>query len=360
MKTYKFKLYRSRRNKHLNEQINVAGIIYNHCIALHKRHYRLYGKHLHKFRLQRHLTKMSHKPKYEFWKKVPSQVRETITEDIHEGYQRFFDKTAKYPPGFKKVSKRKSFRVKKSSWKFLDGNKIRINKRVYRYFKSREVEGNIKTVTVKRDTLGDFFICVVTDYEEKNPTVPNGNRSVGLDFGLKTFLTTNDGDHIESPLFYKQSRRKLAVANRKLSRKVKGSNNREKARKDVARVHRKITNQRLDHHFKLAANLVKENAVVCIEDLNLTGMTKLWGRKVNDLAFSQFVILLKHQALKTGSEVVEIDRFYPSTKTCSSCGSVNDKLTLRDREWTCGCGVTHDRDVNAAINIHKVGMSTLA
>jgi len=302
---------------------------------------------------------MSHKPKYEFWKKVPSNVRETITEDIHEGYQRFFDKTAKYPPGFKKIAKRKSFRLKKQCFKFLGDNKVRINKRVYRYFDSREIEGNIKTFTIKRDHLGDFYICVVTDYEEKKLTVPNGNKSVGLDFGLKTFLMTNDGVAIESPLFYKQTMNALKASQMKLARKTKGSNNRRKAKADVARIHRKIARQRLDHHFKLAAELSAENAVICIEDLNLTGMTKRWGRKVNDLGFAQFVTVLKQQASKTGSEVVEIDRFYPSSKMCSSCETVNDGLKLRDREWTCECGEHHDRDVNAAINIHRVGMSTL-
>ena len=127
----------------------------------------------------------------------------------------------------------------------------------------------------------------------------------------------------------------------------------------MALLHCRISNQRKDFHFKLAALLAKQNKIICIEDLNLVGMKALWGRKVSDLGFASFVSILEHQATKTGCSVVKIDRWYPSSKECHCCHAINHNLQLRDRIWTCSCGVTHDRDVNAAINIERVGMSTL-
>jgi putative transposase len=124
-------------------------------------------------------------------------------------------------------------------------------------------------------------------------------------------------------------------------------------------LHCKISNQRKDFHFKIAALLARQNKYICIEDLNLVGMKALWGRKVSDLGFASFVSILEHQATKTGCTVVKIDRWYPSSKTCHCCGTINPELQLRDRAWTCSCGITHDRDVNAAINIERVGMSAL-
>ena len=192
MKTYKFKLYQHKRNKHLHQSINAAGNIYNHCIALHKRYYRIFGKHLNKNRLMKHLAKL--RKNNEYWQQVGSQAVQDIVQRIDRAYQLFFKHHHKgvRPPNFRKRIKYKSFTLKQAGYKFLEGNALKIGQRIYKYCKSREIQGQIKTVTVKRTPLGELFIFVVTDYVDSQINLMTGN-SAGFDFGLKTFLTSSDG-----------------------------------------------------------------------------------------------------------------------------------------------------------------------
>jgi len=358
MKTYSFKLYTNKLNT-LHRQINIAGIIYNYCINMHKRYYSLYGKSLSKYTLQKHLTKK--KKKYTFWNQVGSQAIQDITDRIDRAYKLFFRnlkhdiKTA--PPGFKKVKKYRSFTLKQAGYKFLETNKIKIGKKVYRYSKSREIEGTIKTLTIKRDSLGDIYIFSVTDYVESRPTTTG--KMAGCDFGLKTFLTMSDSTKIESPLFYKQSLKQLKKSSKKYSSKKKGSKNQKRARLDLTRKHKKIFNQRKDHHFKLAKKLTESHDYLFFETLNLKGMQRLWGRKVSDLGFYSFLLILESQANKYSCKIHYIDRFYPSSKECSCCGKKNDNLQLSDRHWYCpSCQTKHDRDINASLNILREGASS--
>jgi putative transposase len=362
MKTYCFKLYQSKRNRKLHRSINIAGSIYNHLIALHKRYYRLYGKSLSATKLQKHITKLKKQKRFAYWNLLGSQAIQDIAQRIDRGYKLFFRNHKRgirsAPPTFKKVKRYRSFTLKQAGYWLLDRDRIWIMEREYKYFKSREIEGEIKTLTVKRDTLGDIYIYLTCETEE-SPVEPRSGKSVGFDFGLKTFLKASDGNDVLSPLFFKQGMKEIRSRNKALPRKKKGSNNRKKAKLDLARAHKRIANQRKNYHFKLAKELADEYALICIEDLNMKAMQMLWGRKISDLGFSQFVNILKYQCSKTGSTVVEIPRFYPSSKTCSSCGYVLDELPLRVREWACPiCEVVHDRDFNAAKNIHKVGTST--
>jgi len=363
MKTYKFKLYQHKRNRYLERQIDLAGIIYNHCIALHKRYYRLYGKSLNVYALMKHLTKLKKLPKYSDWNSLGSQAIQDIAQRIDRGYKLFFRNREhgikSSPPSFKKVKKYKSFTLKQAGYKLYSDNRIKIGDRIYKYHKSREIEGKVKTVTVKRDSLGDLYIYVVCE-TSNNEILPRTGKSVGYDFGLKMFLTASDGKNIVSPEFFKQSQKQIAKLNRELSKKQKGSNHYKQAKRRLAKAHKRLANKRRDFHFKLALNLAGEYATICIEDLNIKAMQKLWGRKISDLSHSSFVNILKYQCSKTGSTVIEIPRFYPSSKTCSACEFVYEELTLGDRKWTCpNCGILHDRDLNAATNIHRVGASTL-
>ena len=172
-------------------------------------------------------------------------------------------------------------------------------------------------------------------------------------------FTCSDGTQHESPHFYQTAHSNLQTAQRKLSSKQKGGNNRERSRKDVARVHRKIKRQRENHHWKLAKQLVHKYDVLCFETLTFEGMKRLWGRKVSDIAPYAFHLKLQHQAKKHGKQLCYIDRFEPTSKTCSHCGHLNMFIDLDVREWQCsGCKRKHHRDVNAAINILKVGAST--
>lgn len=364
MRTYCFKLYRSKKNKKLHRSIDIAGQIYNYLIALHKRYYRLYGKHLNVNKLMKHITKLKKQKRFTYWNLLGSQAIQDVAQRIERSYKLFFENRKRgiksAPPSFKKVKKYKSFTLKQAGYWLLDGNRLVIMGNVYKYFKSRDIEGRIKTLTVKRDSLGDIYIYLTCETEEA-AVEPRSGKSVGLDFGLKKFLTASDGRIIESPLFFKQGIKEIRKLNKILSRKKKWSNNYKRALLDLARAYKKIANRRRDYHFKLAKKLAEEYVLICIEDLNIKAMQKLWGRKVSDLGHSQFVNILKHQCAKAGTAVVEIPRFYPSSRTCSDCGYAVYDLPLNVREWVCPkCGSIHDRDLNAAINILRVGASTLA
>ncbi|MEG3928852.1 MULTISPECIES: RNA-guided endonuclease TnpB family protein [unclassified Microcoleus] len=359
MKTLKFKLYQSNQNKHLKQSINAAGVIYNHCIALHKRYYRMWGKHLNCSKLQSHIAKL--RKRKAFWQQVGSQAVQDICQRIEKAYQLFFKhhKKGVRPPGFKKVRRYKSFTLKQAGYKLLGGNRIKIGNRVYQYWNSREREGKVKTLTIKRTTLGELFMVVVVDSVEEPETKVETSRIAGFDFGLKTFLTCSDGTKIESPQFLKQSLNAIKKANRQHSQKRKGSANRERARLNLVRKHEAVVNRRSDWFWKLAHELTDKFDVLCFETLNLKGMQRLWGRKISDIAFGEFLQILEWVAKKKGKEVVFIDRWYPSSKTCSHCGQVLKELDLSVREWRCpSCQRVNDRDENAAINICVVGAST--
>ena len=208
VKTYCFKLYKAKRNRKLHKVINIAGIIYNHCIALHKRYYRLFKKSLNIYKLQKHLTKLKKIGKFSYFKEVGSQAIQDITQRIDRAYKLFFrnlkHKIRTAPPSFKKIRKYKSFTLKQAGWKLLKDNVIEINKQKYKYFKSRDIEGIVKTITIKRDTLGDIYLYFVCETNE-NKVLARTGKSVGYDFGLKQFLTASDNEDIKAPLFFKQN-----------------------------------------------------------------------------------------------------------------------------------------------------------
>ena len=364
IKTYKFKLYRSKKNKYLHQQINISGLIYNHCIALHRRYYRLFGTSLNAYALMKHITKLKKLPKYSHWNLVGSQAAQDIVQRIDKAYKLFFGnlkrKVRTAPPGFKKVKKYSSFTLKQAGWKLLGGNRIKIQGVVYKFSKSREIPADIKTVTVKRDSLGNFWLYFVVEEEiDQSARILTGN-SAGFDFGLKVFLTSSDSQEIESPLYYRQAMAELKQAQRKVSSKVKLSNNWRKAKATVTRLYQTVVNKRRDWFFKLAHDLTDRYDQLFFEDLSMKGMQALWGRKIGDLARSEFMDILTYVAATKGKVVHLVNRFYPSSKTCSDCGTVNTALQLSDRRWVCaGCGSIHDRDLNAALNIHREGASSL-
>ena len=313
MKTLKFKLYKSHRNKHLKRSINAAGVIYNHCIALHKRYYQMWGKHLNCAKLQSHIAKR--RKRKALWQQVGSQAVQDICQRIEKAYQ---------------------------------------------HWNSRDIEGTVKTLTIKRTTLGELFMFVVVDSVNEPETKFETSKIAGFDFGLKTFLTVSDGTKIESPQFLKQSLNAIKKASRDHSLKRKGLANRERARLNLVRKHEDVVNRRSDWLWKLAHALTDRFDVLCFETLNLKGMQRLWGRKISDLAFGEFLKILEWVATKKGKQVIFIDRWYPSSKICSNCGHVLKELALEVREWRCpSCQSVNGRDENAALNIQRVGASTL-
>ena len=360
MNSLKFKLYEHKRNRHLKRMINAAGVIYNHCIALHKRYYRMWGKHLNCAKLQSHIAKL--RKRNSFWQSVGSQAVQDICQRIEKAYQLFFkhNKKGVRTPGFKKVRKYKSFTLKQAGYKFLGSNRVKIGNQVYQFWKSREIEGKIKTLTIKRTALGELFMVVVVDGESESGIKSTTVKIAGFDFGLKTFLTGSDGTLIESPQFLKQSLNAIKKASRSHSKKLKGSNNRERARKNLVRKYEDVCNRRRDWFWNLAHQLTDKFDVLCFETLNLKGMQRLWGRKISDLAFGEFLQILEWVAKKKNKQVLYIDQWYPSSKTCSHCGHILEKLDLSVRQWRCpSCNSVNGRDENAAINIQMVGASTI-
>ena len=365
IKTFKYKLYRTDKFKKLERQLNVACHIYNHIIAIHKRWFSLFGKHkkknkyIPKGRIQSHIAKLRN-TKYPHWKEVNSQAVQQIAERIDFGYKKFFNKENKRPPFFKKRKKYKSVTLKTSAWK-LEDNCLRLYKKWnFRFWKSREIEGDIKTVTLKRDPVGDWWVLFSCDNVPSTKKETTTGKIEGFDFGLKTFLTPSEEKAEQSPLFLKKSLNKLKSASKEFSRKKKGSNHRKRAKRSLAKTHRHVAFQRKDYHFKLANELCRKFKYLVFEDLNLNGMKRLWGRKVSDLGFSQFMSILEHKAKEYGCELIKIDKFFPSSKKCSSCHKVKKELSLKERIFSCGfCGLNIDRDRNAAINIRIEGLRIL-
>ncbi|RKU36334.1 transposase [Candidatus Poribacteria bacterium] len=371
MRTYKYKIQKHKRNRYLQKDLHIISHVHNHFVALWQRHYKIYGhcegyKRPSAFRMIKHLTKLKRLEKYQHWRIPYSWCLQECVQRIDSGWQNFFEGRAKRAPKFRSRHKYKSMTFDGSQVKIEDIDKangcpvakIRINRRWYRFWYSRPIEGNIKRATVKKDFVGDWYITITTDAQGLE-TVPKTGKTAGFDFGIKDFLTCSDGTKYQSPEFYKSASTQTKRASQALSRKQKGSNNRNRARKDLARVHRKINRQREDHHWKLALELVRKFDTCFFEDLNLDGMKRLWGRKVSDYAFGDFMLKTKWQAQKRGKRIETIDRWTPTSKVCHTCGQIQMFFDLSIRNWYCHhCKIHHDRDINAAINIHKVGAST--
>ena len=365
MKTLKFKVYRNEKNKALHQQIDIAGLIWNHCIALQRRYFKLTGKYINVYAMQKHIAKISKRPHYAHFALLGSQAVQDVCQRVDRSYQLFFKyKAGKISqrfgrPSFQKVKKYSSFTLKQAGWKLIGSNKLRIGKLVYKFSKSREILGTIKTVTIKRSPLGELFVYFCVDSVEE---IPNrlGYTIVGADFGLKTFLTLSNGEAIQSPEFFKDALREIRRANRELSSKVKGSSNWHKAKDNLNRVHERIAHHRRDWFYKLAHDLTNRFDAIVLETLNIKAMKSLWGRKVSDIAFSEFRDILQWVAKGKDKLVHFIDRWYPSSKTCSCCGHIKHDLTLTDRRWRCSnCNIVVDRDTNAALNIEREGASSL-
>jgi putative transposase len=339
--------------------INSGAYIWNHVVSLNNRYYRRYKKSLPKKRMFQQIAKL--RKNNDYWKSLHSQTCQEIVQRFYRSLEKFFEKKQKRRPKVKKLKKFKSFVLKQSGYK-VEGNKIIINKiGMFKFHKSREY-GVVRRVSIMRNRVGDYFIIICNEIKNSNTIVKklsNDTFCVGMDFGLKTFLTLSDGTSIESPQFYKQNKLEISKKHKKFSKTKKSSNNRKRKAKDLARCYRRLTNLRTDHQYKLAHQLCMKYDEIYIEDLNLAGMKKLWGRKISDLCFGAFVNKLQYVATKYGTVVHKIGRFEPSSKVCNVCEYKNVDLTLKDRNWLCpSCGTVHDRDDNASKNILRWGITS--
>ena len=357
-KTYKYRLYRyDKRDKYLHQRIDIAGLIWNHSLALQKRYYRLTGKYCHANRMKKHIAKMRSKTeRYSHYKILGSQAVQDVIERQDKAYMRFFKGIAKRPPKFRKVKLFRSITYKQAGWK-LDSNKLTIQGKVYKFVQHRDLTGKIKTVTIKRDNCNRLWVCFCVETKSNfKPRIMTG-KTAGLDFGLKTFLTDDTGKAYKSPEFLCKELQNIKQLSRTLSRKQNGSKARKRAKYNLARAQIRIADKRTDSHYKLAHQLCDEFDSIYLEGLNIDGMKRLWGRKISDLGFYQFVTILKWIAKKRGVEIVFIDRFEPTSKICSRCQARLD-IDLRTRWIDCpSCGLSIDRDHNASRNIKRIGAS---
>ena len=354
--TYTYKLYRTKRTAKLDAMLREACFVWNHALALQKRYYSLYGKYVSCSKMKAHFAKRIRR------RLLHSQTVQEILERLDLSYGRFFKHLSRRPPKFRKAREFSSFVYKQGGFK-LNANVLVVNSinQHFQFSFSRPYEGKVRQIRIRRSRLGEYYLYVITDAVAGS--IVHGKSlegaSVGMDFGLKTYLTLSDGTRIGNPLFLKSALNELRRKSRALSRCEEGSGHRRERRRDVERCHERIRNRRDDWQWKICHELCRRYGTICIEDLSLLGMTRLWGRKVNDLAFGAFVQKLEHVASKYGTEVVKVDRYYPSSKTCSVCQYVNERLSLRDRFWACPCcSTSHDRDLNASMNILRQGIAS--
>jgi putative transposase len=214
---------------------------------------------------------------------------------------------------------------------------------------------------VSCDTAGRYFVSILV--EDEIAVFPSTTAQVGIDLGLHDMVVLDSGEKVGNPRFFAQDEKKLATAQRRLSKKQRGSRNREKARRTVARIHARIADRRTDFLHKLSTRIIRENQTVCIESLAVKAMAKhpTLAKAIHDVGWGELVRQLEYKATWYGRTLVPIDKWYPSSKRCSACGHVLDSLTLDIRQWRCPeCGAVHDRDVNAAQNILAVGLTVSA
>ncbi|WP_433756280.1 RNA-guided endonuclease InsQ/TnpB family protein [Nocardia sp. CA-135398] len=282
---------------------------------------------------------------------------------LQGAFANFFDKRARYPRFKSKKKSRASAEYTRSAFRYRDG-RLTLAKMAepldIAWSRPLPDGAEPSTVTVSRDAAGRWFVSLLveTGIAHHSPT----SSAVGVDAGITSLLTLSTGEKIANPKYQQREHVRLVKAQRSLARKAKKSANQDKARRRVARVYARIADRRRDHLHKVTTRLVRENQTIVIEDLNVAGMlrNRSVARAISDASWSQFRSMLEYKARWYGREVIAVDRWCPSSKTCSVCGLLLDSLPLHVREWICRCGATHDRDVNAANNILAAGLAVTA
>lgn len=358
-KAFKFRLKPNKEQQEaLSQQFGNARFVYNWGLAGRIDEYKATGKSLTYGKQCGLLPALKSMTNTEWLRLSVAQVLQQSLMDLDKAYQNFFSKRTRFPKFKKKTDKQsirfpQGFSLVQKSIKLPKLGKIRIALH-------RPIEGKMKSATVSRTKSGKYFVSILCEVEIVDPVI--AGEAIGIDLGLKDFAVLSTGEKIDNPKYLRKSEKKLAKAQRELSRKKLGSSNRDKQRIKVARLQEKIANQRKDFHHKLSRRLVDQFGIISLENLNVKGMVRngKLAKSISDAGWFQFVSQVEYKAIWYGSQVEKVDRFFPSTKTCSVCGDINNDLTLADRNWICiSCNTEHDRDVNAAINIlNKIPMDT--
>ena len=342
----------------LNKHIGASRFIYN--LALETKQIAYVGnKHnLSCFELHSQLVDL--KDELPWLKELNSQSLQQAITNLDKAYTAFFKGQNSFP-NFKKKTNGGSFNIPQRV--MVENGKLVIPKFTKKngidIILHRELKGEIRQATISRTPTGKYFVSILCETGEQNKVKPKikEETSVGIDLGIKDFAITSNGEIFSNPKYLRKVQNKLKYVQSKYS-KNKG----KKTKQKLGKLHEKVTNKRKDFLHKVSTKLIRENQTICLENLNVSGMIKNHNlaQAISDVSWSTFVNMLEYKAEWYGTNILRIGRFEPSSKTCSNCGNINKELTLKDREWTCvKCNTTHDRDVNAAINIKNFSLRNI-
>ena len=364
LKAIKVRLYPSDNQiNYINKLLGTSRFIYNQCLNYKITEYQSNKKSTSFAETGKFLTSL--KSEYEWIKESHSKVLQQSLINLDRAYKNFFKQGNGYPK-FKSKHEKQSCRFPIDAISGVSGNRINIINALKdmnykcsiddeRYLNQNK--NKIKSGTLSKTKSGDYYFSILID--RPNKTLKKATNSlIGLDLGIKDFIITSEGQTYENLKSKRNNHNKLSRQHRDLSRKVKGSNHQKEARIRLAKTYEKLNNIREYYLHHVTNQLLSENQTIVIEDLNVAGMLKnhCLARSIQELSLSRFKTMLMYKAEWYGREVIQVSRWFPSSKLCNCCGYKNVELTLKDREWTCPeCGVIHDRDINAAINIRNEG-----
>lgn len=357
---YKFRIYpNASQEESLAKAFGCTRWLWNRNLAETQRIYKETGKGLSQFDLNNGLLKL--KKEFPWLAETHSQILQSVSLHMSRAFINFFERRARYPK-FKNKKGKQSIqypqRVK------IIGDKIKLPKiGLVKVVIHREIIGKIKTVTISKVPSGKYFASILTDNGVPTPKVSYKGKIIGIDVGLTHLAITSEGTKFENPRHLLKATKNLKRKQQKLSRKMKGSNSRNKAKILVAKAHEKVVNCRKDYLHKVSRRLVDENQVVAVEDLHVKGMMKnhKLARAISDVGWSTLVEFLRYKTERVGKGFIKVNRFFPSSKACSVCFTIKSDMPLDIRSWRCDrCGTLHDRDVNAAMNIRNEASRMIA